>query len=486
MVPAANDVNKAYDRFSGLVGDYRDAIKGVVGVTFSSVSSSVQTGWVGMVMSLYNTTTSGAEAIAKTETLQSAVELAASLHSAYLYNYDDVYDKHGRVTQDSVRVQILEEIVQHGGIDVSASTMLEAYWKYYHIVEDYNVSVDAWNRYAPSQKRNKRFTTFPSKVKFSKFRCFGGCNYEYDMLDYARDGHEESCGSAQTVEEALGWSYWIRKAQPDLYLAAKENELARRTIEDGCGLSYYVCNLDDREAHHEQTCSTSGCSVKYRNCLPHTKDHKNHGTTTASTPSTPTTPTPAPTTVTYTCGIHSGVAGSESSDHSTTISGYSGSFYECQPHQTFGCSHTDLTSNFSSHVPADCNISGHYGCDSSSHVQEQCTVTNSNSDRCTYMFWRCVHPNVPSYGPSHIHSYPAAPVILCWRNDCPVEVNDAADHKSFCGSGNHAYWPRCPDLSSQWWHNDSTHTLKPCSRCGVQFRPCSNTNTCTNGWKHSG
>lgn len=44
------------------------------------------------------------------------------------------------------------------------------------------------------------------------------------------------------------------------------------------------------------------------------------------------TPTITPSTITYTCRIHSGAASSESSDHSTSISGYSGSFYECQAH----------------------------------------------------------------------------------------------------------------------------------------------------------
>ncbi len=59
------------------------------------------------------------------------------------------------------------------------------------------------------------------------------------------------------------------------------------------------------------------------------------------------------------------------------------------------------------HAAAGCGQSGHFVCDSLSHVQEQCTQTNTNGDRCTYMFWRCVHPTVPSYGPSHTHQYPA-------------------------------------------------------------------------------
>lgn len=65
--------------------------------------------------------------------------------------------------------------------------------------------------------------------------------------------------------------------------------------------------------------------------------------------------------------------------------------------------------SINSHVAASCGQSGHYNCDRLTHVEEQCTNTNANGDRCTYTFWRCLHPTVPSYGPSHTCTYPAAP-----------------------------------------------------------------------------
>ena len=49
-----------------------------------------------------------------------------------------------------------------------------------------------------------------------------------------------------------------------------------------------------------------------------------------------------PTLTTYACGVHSGPSSAASSDHSTVISGYSGSFYECQPHTNGSCGHTYL------------------------------------------------------------------------------------------------------------------------------------------------
>ena len=58
---------------------------------------------------------------------------------------------------------------------------------------------------------------------------------------------------------------------------------------------------------------------------------------------------------------------------------------------------------------AYCDGCYQYKCNGRTHVEEQCISTNSNGDRCTYTFWRCVNPDVTSYGPSHAHVYPAPP-----------------------------------------------------------------------------
>ena len=187
MNPAAEDVKEAYNNLSGLVNAYRDALRGVGGSTYSSVSGSVQTSWVSMIMSLYDKSIVVATAIAKSQSLESAVELAASHHSTYWHNYHELYDGHGTVTQGTVAEQVNREIAERGGIRVDASTMMEAYWKYEFIVRDYNATVDRWNAYAPSQAKFHRWTTEPNKVEFTKFKCFGGCGYNHDLLDYARD-----------------------------------------------------------------------------------------------------------------------------------------------------------------------------------------------------------------------------------------------------------------------------------------------------------
>ncbi len=92
---------------------------------------------------------------------------------------------------------------------------------------------------------------------------------------------------------------------------------------------------------------------------------------------------------TFLCGdaTHVGYLCQVSSDHSTLISGYSGSFYECQPHQTFACGHTDLTAN------------------ASTHVQAQCPSTSAGGVRCTHTYWACLHP---AGGSSHNHTYMSA------------------------------------------------------------------------------
>ena len=163
MDPAKEDVDDEYDRFSGLVGAYQDAITGVGGNVFSAVSGAVQSSWVTMLMSVQGVGYSTATNIAKSESLRASVERSSNLHTTYWRRYHDKYDRHGTVTQGTVAAQINQEIAQHGGILISASTMMEAYWKYYYIVEDYNASVDRWNAYAPSQAKNKRWTTVPSK-----------------------------------------------------------------------------------------------------------------------------------------------------------------------------------------------------------------------------------------------------------------------------------------------------------------------------------
>ena len=61
-----------------------------------------------------------------------------------------------------------------------------------------------------------------------------------------------------------------------------------------------------------------------------------------------------------------------------------------------------------------------YKCNGLTHEKYQCSSTNENGDGCTYGFWGCVHPNVPSTGPSHEHVYPDLTFA------CGVHTGDAS------------------------------------------------------------
>ena len=168
--------------------------------------------------------------------------------------------------------------------------------------------------------------------------------------------------------------------------------------------------------------------------------------------------------ITPPCGdsAHAGYACQISSDHNTVMSGWSGTFYECQPHTNYPCGHTDPTANEAYHVHASCGISGHFVCDSLTHVEEQCTNV-SNGVRCKYKFWRCLHPSVPSYGPSHTCDYP----VSCGRSACTQTVSSSTQHSATCASG-HSYWTCNP---SDVYH----HITRTCkySACGKSWERCS-------------
>ena len=228
-------------------------------------------------------------------------------------------------------------------------------------------------------------------------------------------------------------------------------------------------------------------------------DISNHTTSTDTPSPTPAPTTPAPTTpasILYACGIHSGPetykenhvkktpqCGDDTHKDYICKTGHDhwDKQSKCYVKDTHGqsCSVTDFyfcqyhTHQYPDLIAGACGHS--YTASSSySHRSETCPK-NSNGDSCTTgSYYVCK---------SHTHQYPP-PKRTCWRADCGVEVTNAADHKAACGSGNHSYWPGCPDLSVRWWHQRTTHAEITCKRCGVKFRPCSNTKTCKNGWGH--
>ncbi|MCG9128841.1 hypothetical protein JT359_14725 [Candidatus Poribacteria bacterium] len=112
----------------------------------------------------------------------------------------------------------------------------------------------------------------------------------------------------------------------------------------------------------------------------------------------------------------------DDSDHES-VSGYNGSFYQCQPHQTFGCTHTDLTSNAYSHRSESC-------------------PDNSDGLSCDYNSYYACSP--------HSHAYTPPPPTTC-------------------GSG-HTY---DPDDSTEY----DLHRTRTCrySSCSQLFERCTST-----------
>ena len=182
-------------------------------------------------------------------------------------------------------------------------------------------------------------------------------------------------------------------------------------------------------------------------------------TTTTTEPTIPETPSTSETTmhpcsvhettvtgdhswITPACGdsAHAGYACQISSDHKTTIPGWSGPFYECQPHTDYPCGHTDPTANAAYHAP-----------------QTSCTQTNANGQSCTVTnFYDC---------DQHTHVYPA-PTISCGRSACSQTVSSSTQHSATCASG-HSYWTCKPS-------DAHLHKTRTCIRsgCGQSWLLC--------------
>ncbi len=220
--------------------------------------------------------------------------------------------------------------------------------------------------------------------------CYGSdtCTQTFRSYYDALYSHFVKCGTAERVEDAAwriarkikyqienydsnhpNYDSSLESAYPTAYKYLKKGAELRRVVNnirdeilkvrtqaEGCGRSYYNCISSFKELHTNRRCLANSLQDDGADAGDDNDDSDN-------TPSTP-------------------------------------SYHVCGSHET---------SQSGDHSAASCGQSGHYNCDSLTHVEEQCTQTNANGDRCTYTFWRCLHPNVPSYGPSHIHKYPVVP-----------------------------------------------------------------------------
>ena len=109
-------------------------------------------------------------------------------------------------------------------------------------------------------------------------------------------------------------------------------------------------------------------------------------------------------------------------------------------------------------------------------LQASCTSTDSNGNYCTVTnFYACSQ---------HTHSYPD-PLVACAHSNCTEMVSSRTSHRTQCGSGQHYYWPGCPN-NTNWWSQDSTHALKTCrySECRQTWYRClTNTPICNKPYR---
>ena len=179
------------------------------------------------------------------------------------------------------------------------------------------------------------------------------------------------------------------------------------------------------------------------------------------------------------CGdsAHAGYACQISSDHMTEISGWSGTFYECQPHTTFPCGHTDLNIDSAYHAydTFPCGISTHVGhactataaSDGLNHtLQASCSLTNANGDSCALTNFYACQPHTCVYS--------------CGRSGCSQTVSSSTQHGATCASG-HPYWTcKSSDVS--------LHRTRTCRKCSKSWERCSTvggTPLCDDPWRRS-
>ncbi len=274
----------------------------------------------------------------------------------------------------------------------------------------------------------------------------------------------------------------------------------------GCNRAYYTCKNDDRNEHRVRLCTKNKddpnnagqktlCMEPYRNCKNPTYDHvsdspgsskHSDGRGRLVTDPTGVQNNAAPgDSQTIVCNIQ-GCTLTDAYDPSDTSAAALHEYcYSCYQYKCNGSNHSAASCGISGHhacdnnrhVAASCGHSLHFVCDSLTHVEEQCSNT-SNGVRCTYQFWRCLHPSVPSYGPSHTCVYP----VSCGRSACTQTVTSSTQHSATCASG-HSYWTCNPS-------DVSLHITRTCrlSTCGKSWERCSTvggTPLCDDPWRRS-
>ena len=326
--------------------------------------------------------------------------------------------------------------------------------------------------------------------------CYGSdtCTQTFRSYYDALYSHLEKCGTAERVEDAAwriarkiknqidenydsdhpNYDSSLEIAYPTAYKYLKKGAELRRVVNnirdeilrvrtqaEGCGRSYYNCISSSKELHTNRRCLANSL--------------QDDGADAGDDSSTST----------IVCNIQ-GCTMTGAYDPSDTSSAALHAYCDrCYLYKCNGSDHSAANCGISehhvcdnnSHVAASCGHSGHYVCDSLTHVEEQCSNT-SNGVRCTYQFWRCLHPSVPSYGPSHTCVY----AVSCGRSACTQTVSSSTQHSATCASG-HSYWTCNPS-------DVSLHITRTCrlSTCGKSWERCSTvggTPLCDDPWRRS-
>ena len=233
------------------------------------------------------------------------------------------------------------------------------------------------------------------------------CPYSYRTPYQALTAHQWTCGDDNAIVShrvpGCGEKYYkcpnydipyyhntFKCTRYDLVFKAGESGRVR----EYCGTKFRYCtNFTFDSCGYLIGITEAGrCSAFFGPVRPGSHDHSGSDNTDTSAGNHRQSEV-TETTITYACGVHTGVAGSASG------------------HVAAGCGNpSHFICDNSDHSASSCGHLDHFKCDSRNHVEEQCTITKSNGDRCTYTFWRCSHPTVPANGPSHNHVYPA-PVL---------------------------------------------------------------------------
>ena len=462
------------------------ALVGIVSTALTSGSSAVAyapsifTGWIAAKAGLGTgkLKKSKTEYLTAMSTAVSAFDIALgdvnekykiyeSDHDAYLTLMAShsgglvLYDKTTQTTSDVYSKEDLKTAVTEDKTENKTATTRD----WYHTWE------------SPSSSTYHSITPFYTKAHLTikdlpkTEECYGSCSDLYRTFYEAWNTKRRKCGTS------------TRHTTDDFVLS-------QRSLAEGCGKIYYSCDTKEAPDHKIRWCKKDfidangveylDCGRQFRRCMKKVFDHNRSDLLPAlfskhsdqednddDDGDDSADPSDDSITSTIVCNIQ-GCTLTDAYDPSDTSAAALHAY--CDSCYLYKC-------NGSDHSAANCGHSLHFVCDSLTHVEEQCSNT-SNGVRCTYQFWRCLHPSVPSYGPSHTCVYP----VSCGRSACTQTVTSSTQHSATCASG-HSYWTCNPS-------DVSLHITRTCrlSTCGKSWERCSTvggTPLCDDPWRRS-